>query len=150
MAYPASTPSLQSELGAADAQALKIKTMVTALRNSSAAGPIGRQQVIEFVGTLTRAITAWNSTASRPGIGAYAQAQKGNATLDVAAEFTAMVTEATALRDWITTNFPKDATTQALLVYTVDANGTFSELTFTSAQLAQFRTRSDALIATIG
>ncbi|OGT57385.1 MAG: hypothetical protein A3E01_07090 [Gammaproteobacteria bacterium RIFCSPHIGHO2_12_FULL_63_22] len=150
MSYPASTPSLQSELGTADAQALKIKTMTIALRNASAAGPIGRQQVIEFVGTLSRAISAWNSTASRPGIGAYAQAQKGNGSLDVAAEFTAMVTEATSLRDWIGANFPKDVATGALLIYTVDASGTFTELTFTTAQLAQFRTRADALIATIG
>jgi len=149
MAYPASSQSLQQALGNADSQASKIKLFAQNLRNASAAGPIGRQQVIDFVRTLANAIATFNATSALSGIGAYAQAQKGNGSLDVVAEFTSMVTEATSLRDWISANFPKDATSQALLIYTADASGVLTELTFTTAQLAQFRTRCDSLIATI-
>lgn len=149
MAYPATAQSLQEALANADAQAIKIRSHAQILRDRSAAGPIGRQGVIDFVGTLTRAINVWNATKALSGIGAYAQAQKGNGTLDVVTEFNAMVTEAASLRDWITANFPKDSTSQAVLIYTYDAAGAFTELTFTTAQLAQFRTRADTLIALI-
>lgn len=149
MAYPATTQSLQDAIALADANANKVKTFTQSLRNASAAGPVGRQGVIELVGVLTRAITAWNGVAARPGIAAYAQAQKGNGSLDVAAEFTAMVTQATSLRDWIVNNFPRDAASQAALIWVYDANGNPQELTFTTLDLAQFRTRADAVIATI-
>lgn len=149
MAYPATLDSLQVALGLADAHATRTKGIVQTLRNASAAGPVGRQSIINLVSTLSQAIAAWNTVAARPGIAAYAQEQKGNASLDVAAEFMAMVTQATSLRDWIVANFPRDAATQAALIYVYDSSGNPTELTFTTADLVTFRTKADAFTATI-
>jgi len=44
----------------------------------------------------------------------------------------------------------RDAVSGAVLVYTVAENGDETHLTFTTAQLATFRTQADTLLALIG
>jgi hypothetical protein len=99
---------------------------------------------------LSEAIVRWGELAIVPGLAAYAQAQYGNPSLDIAAEFTAMRNAAITLRDWIFNNFPRDAGTGAALVSTYAQDGTASELTFTSAQTAGFRTVADSFTNTVG
>jgi len=65
-------------------------------------------------------------------------------------EYTAMRTEALALRDWIFTNIPRDPGTGAVLISTVDEGGNEVPLVVTSGQSATFRAQADAFIATIG
>ena len=128
--------------------ASSIRAQSVAIRDASAAGPIARDQVLAYMVRLSSVIANWNAARSAPNIGPYAQNQLGNGTLDIDAEFTAMLNAATALRDWIFTNFPKDAG-GAWLLYTYDSAGAQTSLTFTTAQLAQFRTNIDAFVATI-
>ena len=150
MAYPASTQTLHDTLGRVNRTALTTQRQVQQLRNDSAAGDTIRQRYIDLQRTLDQAIKEWNKAASVPGIEAYARDQLQNQTLDLATEFSAMVTAATNLRDWINTNFPRDATTGAVLLKTVDTAGTETPLVFTTAQTAGFRTQADAFIATVG
>ena len=149
MAFPASTLTLKNGLDSALGAATKIKTYVTNARNASAQGPVGRGVILNLARLLSDAIANFDSVAAIPGIGAYAQAQFADSNLDVVAEFTTMRNAATALRDWIVSNFPTDTNSGAVLVYTLDANGTLTELTFTTTQLATFRTQADAFTATI-
>lgn len=148
MAFPASTQRLDAALTNACAQALRVKQFFTQLRNDSAAGDVTRDRIIIGLQVLTGAITTWDQARSTPGIAAYAQAQLGTPELDVNTEFTAMMSTADLLRTWIATNFPKDAG-GAWLVYSYDATGAQSPLVFTTAQLNQFRTNVDALLAKI-
>jgi len=130
-------------------RAVDLKSRVQTLRDRSASGPVNREDVVELMRTLASTLVGWAETKALAGIGPYAQDQLGDSSLDVGAEFTAMETEATSLRDWIFTNFPKDAS-GAWLVREYGSDGSITQLTFTSAQMGGFRTRADSLIATIG
>lgn len=149
MAYPASTRTLQSVLDEINATALRVKANLQAVRTASAAGPIARQQILDVQRDLARALERLTTLSATPGLVAYAQAQFNSPTLDVATEFTAMLAAMTSLRDWTFANFPKDAGSGAWLVYTYDTSGLATPLTFTTAELAQWRTRVDAVVATI-
>jgi len=85
-----------------------------------------------------------------PGLAEYAKTQYDDAALDIAAEYTAMRDAAIALRDWIHTNMPADAGSGAVLLESLNADGSLSPLTVSSAASAGFRTEADAFIATIG
>lgn len=150
MAFPASQQTLADALGTVNATANKIKSRALTLRNTSVNTNVARYELLDLQKALNDAVTTWNTAAAIPGLAAYAQAQFNNATLDVAAEFSGMVNAAISLRDWIFANFPKDAGSGAVLTRTVAANGTVTELVFTPAELAQFRTRVDTFAATIG
>ena len=148
MTFPANTLSLATALSRATTHARRTKDSVTSLRNASAAGPTGRRIYLELQKQLDTAINEWATLMSIPGLAAYAQNEYG-AGLNIATEFVAMRNAAITLRDWINSNFPRDAGTGAVLIYTVNSNGDFTELTLTSAQTAGFRTQCDAYIATI-
>jgi hypothetical protein len=149
MSFPASTELLSSSLANACGQARRVKDIATTLRTASAVGDVPRTNLIFLMQQLSTAIAIWNQTAALSGIAAYAQAQLGNGSLNVATEFTSMVNAATALRDWIFTNFPKDAGSGAWLTGSFNNAGTLTELVFTTAQLAQFRANVDTFVATI-
>lgn len=148
MAFPASTQLLSFVLENARTKANSVRQESILIRDRSAAGNVNRVDVVHYMGRLTNALAAWNAARSTPGIGPYAQEQLGSPTLDVDTEFGEMLSTATTLRDWIFANFPKDVS-GAWLVHSYDASGVQSHLVFTTAQLAQFRTNVDALIARI-
>ena len=150
MSYPASQLTLASALANANSAAAKAKSLATLYRNASAAGEVQRQAILDFMRVLFDVVAQWDAATALSGIGAYAQSQFGDPSLDVAAEFPTMRAAAIDLRDWIQASFPKDSASGAYLTRTYDANGTPVELTFTTAQLATFRAKCDALIATIG
>lgn len=150
MSFPASQNTLASALAEASSIATRLKFLASSLRAASAAGVTGRTAYLNLQARLAEGITKWASLAATPGLAAYAQAQYGNPGLDIAAEFTTMRNAAITLRDWVHTNFPKDAGSGAALVYTYTQDGVPTELTFTSAVTAGFRTQADAFTATIG
>lgn len=152
MAFPASAPLLSDELAKALNEARRIRNLSTAIKAASLAGPVARFELVAYMAQLNRAVGIWNAARSTPNIADYAQQQLGNGALDVAAEFTAMLNATTALRDWVFNNFPKDSGaggSGAWLVYSYDSAGVQTSLTFATAELAQFRTNVDALLATI-
>lgn len=149
MAWPASTTNLQNAFAITNKYALNLKSEAQRLSSDSSAGPVERYRLIDFQKNLDAAITAWAAASALSGITAFVRNEIGNPTLDVTVEFTTMRNAAIALRDWINTNFPRDATTQAVLEFTVAASGVRTALTFTSAQLATFRTHCSTFVATI-
>lgn len=137
MAYPASTKTLHELLTLADGEAIRMKSTVQQYRNASAAGPVQREAILKLVGWLDRAIGVWDAAVARGAdIVSYAQSQKG-VTFNLGAEFTAMRAAAVDLRDW-------------LAALNADT-GSYSELVNVSSdRLAEFRTKADAFIATVG
>lgn len=149
MAWPASTDRLERVLEGVDEKANQVKAHLQAIVSASEAGAIPRHRIINTMAMLTQAVAVFQAAASVPGLVQYAKDQKADQALDVAAEFTAMVRACTALRDWILTNFPKDAGSGAWLAQSFDSAGVATELTFSTAALAQFRSNANSVIATI-
>lgn len=151
MAFPSSTGtaglSLQQALSAAQNIASQIKVQATGLSNQSVSSGVTAQNIIGFVGQLTLNNALLTSYAAMTGMEAYAQAQLGNASLDIAGAFSAMQTAIVNTITWITTNFPVDS--GGYLQFAQWNGGTVSYTTFTPAQLTGFNTVLNSLIATI-
>lgn len=133
-----------------DRIALAVRAAIQKLRDESAAGPVARKSVLNLLGGLNEALTVMQAAASVQGIAAYATEQKGDPSLDIAAEFVAMRNAVIELRDWINANFPTDSETGAALTHVYDQAGAWTALTFTTQEMSGFRTRADALLAVIG
>lgn len=145
MAYP--TGMLSFVLEGIDQRILKVKQQAQALRTDAAAGAIQSGRILSTHQYLRAERAALTAAASTPGLAQYARDQKNNQTLDVVAEFTAVIAAIDQVVGWIETNFPKDAG-GFLLERTLGADGPL-ERTFTPAQTAGFRTQLDSLIAMI-
>lgn len=144
-----STSTLADALANARSAATSIKAQAQALLAQIAAGSTSAAQLIAVPGYAAQWVTALNSYAAVPGMQAYAQAQLGNATLDITTAFTNMVSAIQAVASWLTANTPKDVNGN-LLVMQYDANGNIVYATFTPAQLAGLVTALTGLVATIG
>jgi len=133
---------------------LQIRSGAVQLRDSSASGPIGANNVISYLGDLADQIDQLATLTAVPGLAAYAQAQTTNGGLDIVAEYNATKATITALpartgiREWMIDNFPKDGSGN-LAEKKFDANGRTVLNTFSSASLSALRTKLDTLIATI-
>lgn len=147
--YPASTKKLSSALEAVDGAANRLKLRAQNMVTASAAGPTRREEYIQFMQQITQAVEVWDQAMALPGFSDYVQAQKGGEQLDAVAELTALRTAALTVRSWIHTNFPKDSGNNAIHECTIDATGARTQLTFSTAATAQFRTNVNALIALV-
>lgn len=152
MSFPSNTGTKQDDLAGAWAIArgiaAEVKTRSVLLRSTSLAGPISAWSIIDYATFLADAKVAFARCSSLSGINAYAQAQIGDATINVATEFSNMVSQLNATVAWIIANFPKDGG-GFLLAATWLADGRITYRTLTTAQTAGLRTALDALIATI-
>jgi len=149
MVWPASQQTLSNGLRRVNNVALQAKRMAQEVHDDSLAGDIVRSRLVGLMDTLSQAVFSWNQVKALPGIVAYTQEQYDN-SMDVITEFTAMVDLATDLRQWIFDNFPMDSGSGALLSHTLSVTGQLSPLTFTTVQLAEFRTKAQSFIASIG
>lgn len=129
--------------------ATQVKTSAQNVRTLSAAGTLASSNLLDFVTYLAEARAGLQTCAQVPGIQTYAQEQLEDPSIDLTAEFIAMRDQMDATRTWITTNFPKEATSGYLLAQTFTADGRQADRVFTAAQTAGLRTVLDALIATI-
>lgn len=145
MAYP--TGVLGQVLSEIDSRILKVKIQSQSLRNDLAAGNVASGRILAFFQYLRSERAALVTAAAVPGLAAYAQLEKNNNTLDVVAEFNAVISAIDGVSSWINTNFPKDGS-GFLLERTLGADGPI-ERTFAPATTATFRTQLDGLIATI-
>lgn len=83
--------------------------------------------------------------AAIPGIGEHAKEQFNDPSLDIGAEFNAIIAAIDDLTNSIQSLFPKDASDTYLLAQSWGANGPVDRQ-FTSAQTATLRTKLQALI----
>lgn len=152
MAFPSSSgtraETLESAWGGARATATKVKQMAQQMRAASLAGPVQAQQLLDFLVQLATMRERFTVYAAVPGIGAYAQAQMNDNTLNVAAEFNGMTTAMDNVRNWMIAAFPKNANGY-LLARQFDGAGRTTDRAFSTAELADFRTQLDGLIASI-
>ena len=145
MAYP--TGSVAKALDRADAMAIELKGICDRAVTKMAAGNVGSNDILNVYIQLTNLRNALASLSATPGIAAYAQIQKADDQLDIAAEFTAMLNAIDSTTTWVTNNFPKDGNGY-LLARTLGPTGPVDRL-FTPAQTATFRTVLTVLSNTI-
>jgi hypothetical protein len=95
---------------------------------------ISSQVLLQMPQTYTNWIATLNSAAAISGMAAYAQAQLNN-DVNIATQFSVMISAITAVVNWIDANFPS---TDGYLEYAQlnAATGLVSYVTFTPTQLA--------------
>lgn len=148
MPFPASAQTQADALAMARRTATTLKSYAQKVRDVMVANTVSANQVENVMGEFKSAIEVWDAAKAVPGIAAYAQAQYDDATLDIAAEFTAMLTAAQAVRDWVIANVPTDASGWVLL-HKYEIDGAITVRQFTPAQTAGLRTALDSFIVTI-
>jgi hypothetical protein len=152
MAFPSSNGSIQISLAEAWADArsvaANIKSRAQQVSSAAAAGTLTGDAALSLSQYLADAKVQLQRDAAVSGISAYAQNQVGDPALNVAAEFTNMLTQIDAVTAWIVANFPKDGTGR-LLHQTITAAGRPVSAPFAAAQTVGLRTALDGLIASI-
>ena len=145
MAYP--TDSLSATLAQVDAAARELRSLAARQITQLAAANVESSAVLGIYMRLRAYQQRFSAAAQVEGLAAYAQAAKGNDTLDIAAEFVAMLAAIDAAADWIGAALPKDASGY-LLVQTLGENGPIDRQ-FTPAQTAGLRTALQGIVDTI-
>jgi hypothetical protein len=150
MAFPSSTShdDLDRAWDAIKNAVVTIKVLSTALLAECAAGPVRGDRILGYAATIANCRDDLVRYTAVNGIEAYVRSQINNPTLNLVAEYTAMLTQITATRAWIISNFPHDASNY-LLYQTLDGAGRIVVRTFSPAETATFRTQLTALLATI-
>lgn len=154
MAFPATGTARADNLSDvwtfARGMAAQVRSRASSL-SSSAAGPsTAASMVLDAATFLADAKAALLKASQVPGIGAYAQQQINDATVNITTEFNAMMAQIDNTVGIIIANFPKDGSGRLLfLTFTADNTGRNQSSTFTTAQMAPVKTALDALIATI-
>lgn len=110
------------------------------LSSLSAAGDTGRSSYRALQNSCDNAIDVLTTNAATPNLAAYV-IQEVDSTYagNLATDFAATVQAIQDLQNWIDANYPKSAG-GADETYTTNANGVTTELTFGTAQTADFRT----------
>ena len=148
MAFKASVATQAAGLTKAMQTAQWLQMVCSQAAATMQAGTVSSDLVLQLLDNLRQATTAFQGVAAIPGIAAYAQAQFNDATYNIATEFTTMTNALAAALSWITTNFPKDAQGFSQS-YTINADGSKTPASFTSAQTAGLVTALNAVAATI-
>lgn len=149
MSIPISTVPLARAFNQSLGMGQQMRARVQQLRTASSLGPTERALYLTLQRELSEAMTLWASAAAMPGLVAYARAELGDGTLDLVAELIAARSAAQTLRDWIFTNFPREAGSGAVLTHTYSQEGVATPLTFSVAATAGFRAAADAFIAAL-
>lgn len=150
MAFPATgaRESLAAVFTRTQIEAKNVLDESQTLRVKSVAGTANAMDIMRQGTILADALDWFAIARATPGIGPYAQEQVNDPTLDLAAEFTAMVNSITTCRNWIVNNVPRDAGGFFLGV-TILSSGRYQWRVFTAAQLSGLVTQLDAVITTI-
>jgi hypothetical protein len=154
MAFPSNAGTAADNLSNAWERARQraafVKDRATAARTKSASGTLDGNDVIALVADLGTAKALLTQYASLPGIGAYAQEQLNDPSINIGVEFNAMIAAIDGVHSWVGTNFPKDASNWLLFIKFDAVNiGQITYRQFTAGETAGLRTALDTLIAAI-
>lgn len=154
MAFPSTIGTVPTTLEAGWEQARALAATVKQQAQGMVAGAGGNgvyaNQILSAYAFFQSAIATFNTIAGIAGIAAYAQAQIGSSTEDIASDFEAMVNAIQAAVTWINGNFPHDASNPPNLLFAqFSSTGVIQYTLFTPAELAGLVTVLNALIATI-
>jgi hypothetical protein len=154
MAFPAtgttSADNLSDVWTFARAMAAQVRSRASTLSTMAAGSSTSASYVLDSATFFADGKAALLKASQVGGIGAYAQAQINDATVNVSTEFNSMMTAIDNVVAAIIANFPKDAQGRLLfLTWTADNSGRQTSSAFTAAQMAPVKTALDALVATI-
>lgn len=150
MTFIISSQTLSQAWESAQEIARNMKTATLNQKNTTVAGSVNGSFVLNFERELRSYRDRLDAIAALPGIGNYVTSLPDTPPgYVVANEFSAMRTQLQATIDWIRANFPRDSTNTFLSERSWAAEG-LTERTFTPAQLVNYRTQLDALLAAIG
>jgi hypothetical protein len=148
MALPSSTSSLGAALAQVQNIAASVKSQAGNVLVSLQAGPVTTLFVFQMLDQLNGLITSLNALKATTGLNAYATAQLPGYAGTMVTDITATVNAAQACINWVVANFPNSS--GFLQAFTLNADGSRTPASFTSAQTAGLQTAITALIATIG
>jgi uncharacterized phage infection (PIP) family protein YhgE len=150
MAFPSQSgrPALADTLREIQNVAGTIKARAQSVSAQGAAGNISAAMIVDLQAGLKKRLDRLNVLKGTSGLTAYAQAQFDDGAFDIAAEFTAMLTEVQLVLDQIKADLPTSAG-GFIEERKIEADDTITGKTFTPGQTAGLRTRLDALVATI-
>lgn len=151
MAFPSSAgakDSLANVFTRVQHAAARVKSLCSDLNTRAAAGNVSAKDFMELATYLADARQVFVASRTVPGIGPFAQEQCNDPALDIAAEFTAMMSALDTALASIVSGFPKDGSGY-LLYTTFDANGRYVYRQLNPAQTAAIRTNLTALVAAI-
>jgi len=123
-----------------------MRAQALSVRKLMAAGSVRSSIILDLEPSLRQFRAEFDEIRVLPGIGPYAQGQLGNGTLNVAAEFNAMITAIDNTIAWIRANFPIG---NGFLQAQIWSSSGRTDRMFSSAETAGLRAQLDALIATV-
>jgi len=125
-----------------------IKNLCVTLLAQSA---ITRKAALDMANILADRLAVLDTltaNAGTNGLVAYTQAQCGNVSRDVVAEYSACRAQIAAVQSWLVANFPKDASGN-LVVYGFNGASKFVDIPLSAGELSAFKTQLTNLSATI-
>jgi hypothetical protein len=142
--------SLAYALNTVQNYAAQAKDRATSAVATMAAGNVDTTFVFSLLDGLNGLIANLNAVKNTAGLDAYAAVQVPGYAGTMSSDITATVSAAQACIDWVVANFPKDNTATFLLAQSLNADGSRTMRSFSSAQTAGFRTALNSLLVTIG
>jgi hypothetical protein len=150
MALPASTlPSLGAVLQNVQNVAASVKAQAGNALISLQSGPVNTLFIFQVLDQVGNLIIYLNQVKTVVGLNAYATAQCTGYGGTLTTDITAVVNAAQAIINWVVANFPVDAG-GFLQAEKLNADGTRTPASFTSAQTAGLQSAITSFIATIG
>lgn len=160
MALPASTPTLEGVRQQVDGTSLGLKSFAQSALAILQANTVDGNWIFRLLDTIKGAndnITAQGNllgSTNYPALNAYIAAQKPGYLGVYTTDVSAVMSAASAAIAWVVANFPRnvnaDGTTGTfVLALTLNADGTRTPASFTSAQTLGLQQALQALIATI-
>ncbi len=146
MAYDAKM-TLTKALERADQLAQQVFNQTTTIKVRAETGGIPYTDLHDYMTTLAQRIIDYNELEAQPGIVQFARDQKSNQAYDIGAEFTTMIANITAVRDWLSTNLPLSS--GGFLEEYTRVSFVKVRRTFTVGQAATLITVIDDLLASI-
>lgn len=154
MAFPSSsgskTENLASAWYTARQSAADIKKRSQNLWNLCNTSDVKGLVILEYAEYLSNKKSQLDAITSITGIGAYAQDQINDPTLNVGTEYAAMASAIDGVISWIITNMPKDGSGYILTQqFNGDNSGKIVQRTFNPTATQGLRTQLLTLIGTI-
>lgn len=143
-----SNRSLSYSLNLVQNYAAQAKDRATNAVNVMLAGPVDTTFVFSLLDALNGLITNLNAVKATAGLDSYATTQVPSYSGTMTTDITATVNAAQACIDWVVNNFP--ASGGFLLGQVLNADGSRTMRSFSTAQTTGFRTTLNNLLATIG
>jgi hypothetical protein len=150
MTFPASTlPSLGTVLQNLQNVTAGVKAQAGNALVSLQSGSVDSLFIFQVLDQVKSLVTYLTQEQGVAGLNAYATAQCTGYAGTLTADITTTVNAAQAITSWIVANFPTD-TGGFIQAFKLNADGSRTAATFTSAQTAGLQTAIQAFIATIG